>query len=79
MGLPSFLHGITARDGQQHHAIKSAPPHGQDEQLPDKTPDTIGTTESQEGVSEKAQTGVQLVEAVAIVWDKSHLMAAYGL
>lgn len=77
MGYPSFLSGFKARGDQQE--MKSPFSHGQAEQPPVEMPETKDHASSQEGFSDNAQTGVQKVEAVALVWDKSHLIAAYAL
>jgi hypothetical protein len=68
-----------ARETSQQE-MKSPFSHSQAEQPPLRSQETKDhPVSSEEGFSDNAQSGVQKVEAVALVWDKSHLIASYAL
>jgi hypothetical protein len=60
------------------------PPPVETNESTEKTPEgdlgvTKPTESNQETISKDFQTGVQNVEAVAMIWTRSHMITAYGM
>ena len=76
MGLSNLF--SATRAGNNQEAV-DASLRLEDNLRPKVETDTKDISGDHEGFSDNAQTGVQKVEAAAMAWDKSHLIACYTL
>lgn len=79
MGILSFASRAKGRSEQHSMEPSSLPPPGGRDEHHNRSLEKKAIPADVEGFSENAQTGVQKVEAVAMVWPKSHLIASYAL
>lgn len=77
MGFSSVLSAAKGRIGHQDNTTSLS--QGDNEQQQIGMSETKAVSTDREVFSDNAQTGVQKVEAAAMVWPKSHLIAAYAL